>query len=108
MPKLLTLKTEWRRCHEATGLTMSELGTPTPRIGAANLSVVIDVLAKVRKQIGNRQLSKRITRPWRSHQLAKELGLHSWSLHHTEKWRPTDLMEQVGPLMACRARNTIW
>src|SRR5262249_39330770 len=55
-PERLTLKTEWRRLHEG-GLddirawythTKSKDGKPT--------MVVIDVLAKVRKPVGNRHL----------------------------------------------------
>ena len=55
-PSKLTLKTEWRRLHEGGLDDIRAWHTHTKNNGGKPILVIIDVLAKVRKPAGNRQL----------------------------------------------------
>jgi hypothetical protein len=76
---------------------ISAPGTPTPKNnGGKPVLAIIDVLAKVRKPTGNKQLYEAdyealtgLTR------LAGELGLAVVVVHHTRKMASDDLMETV-------------
>src|SRR6516225_6983300 len=95
-PDRLRLKTEWRRLHEGGLDDIRAWHTHTKSKGGKPILVVIDVLAKVRKPVGNRQLYEAdyaaladLTK------LANELGLAIVVLHHTRKLVADDLMETV-------------
>jgi RecA-family ATPase len=95
-PDKLLLKTEWRRLHEGGVDDIRAWYAHTKSIGGKPILVVIDVLAKVRKPVGNRQLYEAdyaaladLTK------LANELGLAIVVLHHTRKMAADDLMETV-------------
>jgi AAA domain len=95
-PEKLTLKTEWRRLHEGGLDDIRAWHSDTKSEGGRPILVVIDVLAKVRKPVGNRQLYESdyaaladLTK------LANELGLAVVVLHHTRKMAADDLMETV-------------
>jgi hypothetical protein len=95
-PEALTLKTEWRRLHEGGVDDIRDWHTHTKSKGGRPILVVIDVLAKVRKPVGNRQLYEAdyaaladLTK------LANELGLAIVVVHHTRKMAADDLMEMV-------------
>ena len=76
---------------------ISALGMPIPRTTAGNRSwSVIDVLAKVRKPTGNKQLYEADYEALTGlTQLAGELGLAIVVVHHTRKMASDDLMETV-------------
>jgi AAA domain len=85
-PDKLLLKTEWRRLHEGGLEDIRDWHDHTRAKGGKPILVVIDVLAKVRKPVGNRQLYEAdyaaladLTK------LANELGLAIVVLHHTRK-----------------------
>jgi hypothetical protein len=95
-PEKLRLKTEWRRLHEGGLDDIRAWHTDTKAKGGKPILVVIDVLAKVRKPVGNRQLYDSdyaaladLTK------LANELGLAIVVVHHTRKMPADDLMETV-------------
>jgi AAA domain len=95
-PDKLLLKTEWRRLHEGGVDDIRVWHAHTKSVGGKPILVVIDVLAKVRKLVGNRQLYEAdyaaladLTK------LANELGLAIVVLHHTRKMAADDLMETV-------------
>ena len=95
-PEALTLKTEWRRLHEGGVDDIRAWHTHTKSKGGKPILVVIDVLAKVRKPVGNRQLYEAdyaaladLTK------LANELGVTIVVVHHTRKMAADDLMETV-------------
>jgi len=95
-PERLTLKTEWRRLHEGGVDDIRAWHAHAKSIGGKPILVVIDVLAKVRKPVGNRPLYEAdyaaladLTK------LANELGLAIVVLHHTRKMAADDLMETV-------------
>src|SRR5262249_47980606 len=95
-PGALTLKTEWRRLHEGGVGDIRAWHTHTKSQGGKPILVVIDVLAKVRKPVGNRQLYEAdyaaladLTK------LANELGVAIVVVHHTRKMAADDLMETV-------------
>ena len=95
-PDKLLLKTEWRRLHEGGVDDIRAWYAHTRSMGGKPILVVIDVLAKVRKPVGNRQLYEAdyaaladLTK------LANELGLAIVVLHHTRKMAADDLMETV-------------
>ena len=95
-PNKLLLKTEWRRLHEGGVDDIRTWYAHTRSMGGKPILVVIDVLAKVRKPVGNRQLYEAdyaaladLTK------LANELGLAIVVLHHTRKMAADDLMETV-------------
>jgi hypothetical protein len=95
-PEKLTIKTEWRRLHEGGLDDIRAWHAHTQREGGKPILVVIDVLAKVRKPVGNRQLYEAdyaaladLTK------LANELGLAIVVVHHTRKMAADDLMETV-------------
>jgi AAA domain len=95
-PDKLLLKTEWRRLHEGGVDDIRAWYAHTRSMGGKPILVVIDVLAKVRKPVGNRQLYEAdyaaladLTK------LANELGLAVVVLHHTRKMAADDLMETV-------------
>jgi AAA domain len=95
-PANLTLKTEWRRLHEGGLDDIRAWYAHSKDHGGKPILVVIDVLAKVRKPTGNKQLYEAdyealtgLTR------LAAELSLAIVVLHHTRKMASDDLMETV-------------
>jgi hypothetical protein len=95
-PTNLTLKTEWRRLHEGGLDDIRAWYAHSKDNGGKPILVVIDVLAKVRKPTGNKQLYEAdyealtgLTR------LAAELGLAIVVVHHTRKMASDDLMETV-------------
>jgi len=95
-PEALTLKTEWRRLHEGGVDDIRAWHRHTKSKDGKPVLVVIDVLAKVRKPVGNRQLYEAdyaaladLTK------LANELGLAIVVVHHTRKMAADDLMEMV-------------
>jgi AAA domain len=95
-PEALTLKTEWRRLHEGGVDDIRAWHSDTKAEGGKPILVVIDVLAKVRKPVGNRPLYEAdyaaladLTK------LANELGVAIVVLHHTRKMAADDLMETV-------------
>jgi len=95
-PNKLLLKTEWRRLHEGGVDDIRTWYAHTRSMGGKPILVVIDVLAKVRKPVGNRQLYEadyaalaELTN------LANELELAIVVAHHTRKMAADDLMETV-------------
>ena len=95
-PEKLSLKTEWRRLHEGGLDDIRAWYADTKANGGKPILVVIDVLAKVRKAVGNRQLYEAdygaladLTK------LANELGLAIVVVHHSRKMAADDLMETV-------------
>src|SRR5262245_12918013 len=92
----LLLKTDWRRLHEGGLEDIRDWHIHTRANGGKPLLVLIDVLAKVRKPVGNRQLYEAdyaaladLTK------LANELELAIVVVHHTRKMAADDLMETV-------------
>src|SRR5262245_59280187 len=95
-PDKLLLKTEWRRLHEGGVDDIRAWYAHTRSIGGKPILVVIDVLAKVRKPVGNRQLYEADYAALADlTNLANELGLAIVVLHHTRKMAADDLMETV-------------
>jgi AAA domain len=95
-PRNLTLKTEWRRLHEGGLDDVRAWHADSKSNGGKPVLVNIDVLAKVRKPTGNKQLYEAdyealtgLTR------LPGELGLAVVVVHHTRKMASDDLMETV-------------
>ena len=95
-PDKLLLKTEWRRLHEGGLEDIRAWHADTKKTGGKPILVVVDVLAKVRKPVGNRQLYEAdyaaladLTK------LANELELAIVVAHHTRKMAAEDLMETV-------------
>src|SRR5262245_55233979 len=95
-PDKLLLKTDWRRLHEGGLEDIRAWHADTKKTGGKPILVVIDVLAKVRKPVGNRQLYEAdyaaladLTK------LANELELAIVVVHHTRKMAADDLMETV-------------
>jgi hypothetical protein len=95
-PKKLTLKTDWRRLHDGGLDDIRAWHADSKQNGGKPILLVIDVLAKVRKPTGNKQLYEAdyealtgLTR------LAAELGLAIVVVHHTRKMGSDDLMETV-------------
>jgi AAA domain len=95
-PDKLLLKTEWRRLHEGGLEDIRVWHADTKKTGGKPILVVVDVLAKVRKPVGNRQLYEadyaalaELTN------LANELELAIVVAHHTRKMAADDLMETV-------------
>src|SRR5262249_9784887 len=89
-------KTEWRRLHEGGVDDIRAWHAHAKSTGGKPILVVIDVLAKVRKPVGNHQLYEAdyaaladLTK------LANELGLAIVVLHHTRKMAADDLVETV-------------
>src|SRR6516225_6145933 len=108
-PEALTLKTEWRRLHEGGVDDIRAWHTHTKSKGGKPILVVVDVLAKVRKPVGNRQLYEAdYAAPSESTNLANEPGLAIVVAHHTRKMAADDLMETVsGPYGVSGAVDTI-
>src|SRR5262249_13494254 len=95
-PERLTLKTEWRRLHEGGLDDIRAWHVHTKAKGGKPHLVVIDVLAKVRKPVGNRQLYEADYEALTGLQsLANELGIAVVVVHHTRKMAADDLMETV-------------
>jgi AAA domain len=91
-PRNLTLKTEWRRLHEGGLDDIRAWHADSKNNGGKPVLAIIDVLAKVRKPTGNKQLYEAdyealtgLTR------LAGELGLAVVVVHHTRKMASDDL-----------------
>jgi RecA-family ATPase len=95
-PRHLTLKTEWRRLHEGGLDDIRAWHAHSKSNGGKPVSAVIDVLAKVRKPTGNKQLYEADYEALTGlTQLAGELGLAVVVVHHTRKMASDDLMETV-------------
>jgi hypothetical protein len=95
-PGRLTLKTEWCRLHEGGIDDIRGWHADTKKTGEKPILVVIDVLAKVRKPVGNRQLYEADYAALADlTNLANELGLAIVVLHHTRKMAADDLLEMV-------------
>ncbi len=95
-PKDLTLKTEWRHLHEGGLDDIRGWHADSKRNGRKPILVVIDVLAKVRKPTGNKQLYEADYEALTGlTQLASELGLAVVVVHHTRKMASDDLMETI-------------
>ena len=95
-PKNLTLKTEWRRLHEGGLDDIRAWHAHSKRNGGKPILVVIDVLAKVRKPAGNKQLYEADYEALTGlTQLAGELALAVVVVHHTRKMASDDAMETV-------------
>jgi hypothetical protein len=95
-PERLTLKTEWRRLHEGGLEDIRGWHSDIKAKGGKPILAVIDVLAKVRKPVGNRQLYEADYAALADlNKLANELGLAIVVVHHTRKMPADDLMETV-------------
>jgi hypothetical protein len=95
-PERLTLKTEWRRLHEGGIEDIRAWHADTKKTGGKPILVVVDVLAKVRKSVGNRPLYEADYAALADlTNLANELGLAIVVVHHTRKMAADDLMETV-------------
>jgi hypothetical protein len=95
-PERLMLKTEWRRLHEGGLEDIREWHADTKKTGGKPILVVVDVLAKVRKPVGNRPLYEAdYTALADLTNLANELELAIVVVHHTRKMAADDLMETV-------------
>jgi AAA domain len=95
-PKRLTIKTEWRRLHEGGLTDIRAWHDETKKDGGKPMLVVIDVLAKVRKPIGNRQLYEADYEALAGlTALANELSIAILVVHHVRKMTADDLMETV-------------
>jgi hypothetical protein len=95
-PERLMLKTEWRRLHEGGLNDIRAWHSDTQIKGGKPVLVVIDVLAKVRNPVGNRQLYEADYAALADlNKLANELGLAILVVHHTRKMAADDLMETV-------------
>jgi AAA domain len=95
-PDKLLLKTEWGRLQEGGLEDIRAWHADTKKTGGKPILVVVDVLAKVRKPVGNRPLYEAdyasladLTK------LANELGIAIVVLHHTRKMAADDLIETV-------------
>jgi AAA domain len=108
-PAKLTLKTEWRRLHEGGLEDIRAWHTHTKNNGGKPILVVIDVLAKIRKPVGNKQLYEADYEALTGlTQFAAELGLAIVVVHHTRKMASDDLMETVsGSFGVSGAADTI-
>ena len=95
-PDRLRLKTEWRRLHEGGLDDIRAWHTHTKSEGGKPILVAIDVLAKVRKPVGNRRVYEADYAALADlAKLANELGLAIVVVHHTRKMPADDLMETV-------------
>jgi hypothetical protein len=95
-PDKLLLKTEWRRLHEGGLEDIRVWHADTKKTGGKPILVVVDVLAKVRKPVGNRQLYEADYAALADLTiLANELELAIVVVHHTRKMAADDLMETV-------------
>jgi AAA domain len=95
-PTNLTLKTEWRRLHEGGLDDVRAWHAHCKSNGGKPILVVIDVLAKVRKPTGNKQLYEADYEALAGlTQLAGNLGIAIVVVHHTRKMASDDLMETV-------------
>jgi hypothetical protein len=108
-PERLTLKTEWRRLHEGGLDDIRAWHSDTKAKGGKPILVVIDVLAKVRKPVGNRHLYEADYAALSDlAKLANELELAIVVVHHTRKMPADDLMEAVsGSYAVSGAADTI-
>jgi hypothetical protein len=95
-PERLTIKVDWRRLHEG-GLQDIRAWHDTAKGKGGNpILVVVDVLAKVRKPTGNRQLYEADYEALTGlTKLANELGIAILVVHHVRKMAADDLMETV-------------
>src|SRR5262245_34492551 len=95
-PDKLLLKTEWRRLHEGGLDDIRAWHADTKKTGGKPILLVVDVLAKVRKPVGNRPLYEADYAALTDlAKFANELGLAIVVLHHTRKMAADDLMETV-------------
>jgi hypothetical protein len=95
-PERLTLKTEWRRLNEGGLDDIRAWHAQTKSMSGMPILVVIDVLAKVRRPVGNRQLYESDYEALADlTKLANELGLAIMVVHHTRKMAADDLLETV-------------
>ena len=95
-PERLTIKTDWRRLHEGGLDDIRAWHDDRKTKGGKPILVVVDVLAKVRRPVGNRQLYEADYEALAGlTALANKLGTAILVLHHTRKMAADDLMETV-------------
>jgi AAA domain len=95
-PELLTIKINWRRLHEGGIDDIRAWHDAAKKAGGKPILVVVDVLAKVRKPTGNRQLYEADYEALTGlTKLANELGIAILVVHHVRKLAADDLMETV-------------
>jgi AAA domain len=95
-PKRLTIKTEWRRLHEGGLADIRAWHDEAKKNGGNPIMVAVDVLAKVRKPTGNRQLYEADYEALAGlTTLANELNICFLVATHVRKMAADDLMETV-------------
>jgi AAA domain len=95
-PERLSIKTEWRRLHEGGLDDIRAWYEATKKNGGNPIMVAVDVLAKVRKPTGNRQLYEADYEALAGlTALANELGICILVVTHVRKMAADDLMETV-------------
>jgi AAA domain len=95
-PERLTIKINWRRLHEGGLDDIRAWHDATKKAGGKPILVVVDVLAKVRKPTGNRQLYEADYEALTGlTKLANELSIAILVVHHVRKLAADDLMETV-------------
>jgi AAA domain len=95
-PERLSIKTEWRRLHEGGLDDIRAWYEATKKNGGNPIMVAVDVLAKVRKPTGNRQLYEADYEALAGlTTLANELGIGILVVTHVRKMAADDLMETV-------------
>jgi hypothetical protein len=95
-PERLTIKTDWRRLHEGGLDDIRAWHDDVKTKGGKPTMAVVDVLAKVRRPVGNRQLYEADYEALAGlTALANELGIAIVVVHHVRKLAADDLMEMV-------------
>jgi hypothetical protein len=95
-PERLTIKTDWRRLHEGGLDDIRAWHDDRKAKGGKPTVAVVDVLAKVRRPVGNRQLYEADYEALAGlTALANELGIAIVVVHHVRKLAADDLMEMV-------------
>jgi AAA domain len=95
-PARLTIKTDWRRLHEGGLADIQAWHDETKGAGGKPIMIAVDVLAKVRKPTGNRQLYEADYEALAGlTMLANELGICVLVVSHVRKMAADDLMETV-------------
>jgi AAA domain len=95
-PDRLTIKTSWRRLHEGGLKDLRAWHATTMAAGGKPTLIVIDVLAKVRKPVGNQQIYEADYAALAGLQdLSMELGIAIVAILHTRKMQADDLMDMV-------------
>ena len=95
-PDKLTITTEWRHLHEGGLDDIRAWYEQTKTNGGKPIMAVVDILAKVRKPSGNKQVYESDYAAITGlSKLANELGIAIIIIHHTRKMAADDLMETV-------------